>query len=237
MSARFQTTNWSLVLAARGNETLASRDALTRLCEIYWYPIYAFIRRKGHSAEQARDLTQGYFALLLEKAYLEDVRPEAGRFRSFLFASVSHFLSNERDRAHALKRGGNRALISLDGDTAEGRYRHEPARELTPEKLFERQWALALLDRALDRLGDEEAATGSRARFDQLRPYLTGEEPTAQYSEVAQALGMSEGAVRVAVHRMRGRFGKVLRQEIAHTVNDPADVDEELRFLLTALAG
>lgn len=237
MSARFQTTNWSLVLAARGEETLASRDALTRLCEIYWYPIYAFIRRKGHSAEEARDLTQGYFAALLEKAYLEDVRPEAGRFRSFLFASVSHFLSNERDRAHALKRGGNRALISLDGDTAEGRYRLEPAGELTPEKLFERQWALALLDRALDRLGDEEAATGSTAKFEQLRPYLTGEDTAAPHSEIASALGMSEGAVQVAVHRLRGRFGKVLREEIEHTVNDPEDVDAELRHLLTTLGG
>jgi RNA polymerase sigma-70 factor (ECF subfamily) len=236
VSARFQTTNWSLVLAARGEATEFSRDALTRLCEQYWYPIYAFVRRRGHSAEDARDLTQGYFTRLLEKGYLDDVRPEAGRFRSFLFASVSHFLSNERDRHEAAKRGGGRTPISLDTESAEQRYRIEPADDLTPEKVFEKQWALALLDRALGRLQEEHPAGEASARFQRLRPYLSGEEPSIAHREIAQELGMTEGAVRQAIHRLRKRLGEVLREEIRQTVADADSVDGELRHLLTSLS-
>ena len=235
MSARFQTTNWSLVLAARGEETQFSRDALTRLCEAYWYPIYAFIRKRGHAPEDAQDLTQGYFARLLEKGYLDDVRPDAGRFRSFLFASVSHFLSNERDHARAAKRGGGRAPLRLDTDSAEERYRIEPVDERTPEKVYERQWALALLDRALVRLQEEHVSPESSARFQRLRPYLSGEEPVAAYRELAQELGLREPAVRQSVRRLRKRMGDLLREEIGQTVSDPEDVDDELRHLLSAL--
>ncbi|MFN2386573.1 MAG: RNA polymerase sigma factor [Thermoanaerobaculia bacterium] len=236
MSARSQTTHWSLVLAARGGATESSRDALTRLCELYWYPIYVFVRRRGHSAEDARDLTQGYFARLLEKGYLDDVPPEAARFRSFLFASVSRFLSNARDRAGPARSGGGRTPISLDTESAEQRYRIEPADNLTPEKVFEKQWALALLDRALGRLQEEHPAGQAAARFQRLRPYLSGEEPGAAQREIAEELGMTEGALRQAIDRLRKRFGEVLREEIRQTVAEPDAVDGELRHLLSSLS-
>jgi len=236
VSDRFQTTNWSLVLAARGQESDDSRDALARLCEAYWYPIYAFIRHKGHDAEDACDLTQGYFALLLEKGYLGDVRREAGRFRSFLFASVSHFLSNEHDRARAAKRGGGRVLLSLDAEAAEEKYRFEPVDERTPEKAYERQWALAILARALAQLEEEHASPASADRFRALRPYLTGDEPAAAYRDLAPRLGLTEAAVRQAVRRLRKRYGELLRQEIGATVAASDAVDDELRHLLSALA-
>jgi RNA polymerase sigma factor (sigma-70 family) len=231
---RFQTTNWSLVLAARSGATQHSRDALAALCESYWYPIYAFIRSRGQGAEDARDLTQAYFTQLLDKGYLDDVRQEAGRFRSFLFASICPFLSNERDRAEAAKRGSGRRPLPLELDSAEKKYRIEPVDELTPEKVYERHWALAVLERALARLQDEQSSPEMAARARRLLPYLTGEGP-ASHREVAEELGMSEAAVRQSVHRMRKRFGQFLRQEVGQTVADPAAVDSELRHLLAAL--
>jgi RNA polymerase sigma-70 factor (ECF subfamily) len=235
VSARFQTTNWSLVLAARGQQSADSRDALAWLCEAYWYPIYAFVRHKGHGAEDARDLTQGYFATLLEKGYLDDVQPEAGRFRSFLFASVSHFLANEHDRARTAKRGGGRVLESLDADAAEEKYRFEPVDHLTPEKVYEKQWALATLGRALARLEEEHASADATVRFQALRPYLTGDDTAAAYRDLAPRLGLTEAAVRQAVRRLRKRYGELLRKEIGQTVAEPAAVDDELRHLLSAL--
>ena len=234
MAHRFQTTNWSLVLAARSGATEHSRAALAVLCESYWYPIYAFIRSRGQAPEDSRDLTQAYFTQLLDKGYLDDVRREAGRFRSFLFASVCHFLSNERDRAQAAKRGSGRRPLPLELDSAEKKYRIEPVDDMTPEKVYERHWALAVLERALARLQDEQSGPEMAARARRLLPYLTGEEPSS-HREVAEELGMSEAAVRQAVHRMRKRFGQFLRQEVGQTVADPAAVDSELRHLLAAL--
>lgn len=235
MDGRFQTTHWSLVLAARSGQSPESRVALEELCRAYWFPIYAFIRRQGYPSEDARDLTQGFFALLLERRDLAAVRPELGRFRSFLLASVTHFLSNELDRERARKRAPERPLLSLDAAEAEQRYALEPADTLTPETLFERKWAAAVVARTLGRLQNEWAGEERAPRFRALRGHLGGDEPATPYANVAAALGMTEDAVKVTVHRLRKRFGELLRGEIAETVRDPSDVDDEIRHLLTAL--
>ena len=232
----FATTNWSLVLAAGGAESAAARKALEALCEAYWPPLYAFIRRQGNSPEDAADLTQGYLVQLLEKGVLKDLRPEAGRFRSFLFVSVKHFLANERDRARALKRGGGRVPFSLAMDAAEERYRFEPIDTITPERLFERNWAKTVVERAMTRLEAEIAQTGDLPRFRRLRSYLMG-DTSGSHRDVGEELGMTETAVGVAVHRMRRQFGRHLRDEIGETVADPSDVDPEIRHLLAVLDG
>jgi RNA polymerase sigma-70 factor (ECF subfamily) len=232
---QFATTRWSVVLAAGNDESPGSREALARLCETYWYPLYAFARRWGHTADEAQDLTQGFFARLLEKHYLGDVRPERGRFRSFLLASLKHFLLNERDRVLAQKRGGGHVPVPLEIDTAEGRYRLEPSDTATPETIFERRWALTLLDRVGARLREEYAESDRKELFERLEGFLTGQSATPKYAEVGEALGMTEGAVKVAVHRLRRRFGEVLRDEIADTVADPADIEDEIRYLFKVL--
>ena len=233
---RFLTTDWSLIQHARADDSSEARQAMARLFETYWAPVYGFIRRTGHSAADAEDLAQAYFARFYEKRYAGDFRPEAGRFRTFLRASLHHFLANEWDRQRALKRGGAQKLLSLDSLAAEERYRLEPAHDLTPEALFEREWAVALLTTCLARLRAEEEAAGRPARFDALKPFLTG-DGSSGYAEVARALGLEEGAVRVAVHRLRKRFGAVLREEIERTVDDPSEVDAEIRWLLAVVSG
>lgn len=228
------STDWSLIRHARADDSSEARDAMSRLFSIYWGPVYGLIRRSGHSPADAEDLAQGYFTRFYEKRYAADFRPEAGRFRTFLRVSLSHFLANEWDRETTLKRGGARKPLSLDSATAEEGYRREPGHGLTPEALFEREWAAALLSACLTRLREAESAAGRPERFDALKPFLVGEGP-AGYSEVARELGLAEPAIRVAVHRLRKRFGSVLREEIARTVVDPADVDAEIRWLLTAM--
>jgi RNA polymerase sigma factor (sigma-70 family) len=232
---RWVTTSWTQVLAARDAPTEASCLALEQLCQVYWYPLYVFVRRQGIDAEDARDVTQAYFAQLLEKGYLEDCDPERGRFRVFLMTSVRNFLSKEREKSRTWKRGGRTEIVPLDVDP-EGRYREEPADRLTPEAVFERRWALTLLERVLARLRQEHAAAGRAREFERLKPFLTGDEPQAPYREVARDLGISEAAVKTAVHRLRQRFGVALREAIAETVADPADVDDEVRHLLGVLA-
>ena len=232
----FETTDWSLIRHARADDSSEARQAMSRLFETYWAPVYAFIRRAGQPPADAEDLAQAYFARFYEKRFAEDFRPEAGRFRTFLRASLQHFLANEWDRKHALKRGGANRIVSLDSSAAEERYRAEPAHELTPEALFEREWAAALLSTCLARLRQEEEAAGRPARFDALKPFLVGDDASG-YAAVARDLGLAEAAVRVAVHRLRKRFGSVLREEIARTVTDPADVDDEIRWLLAAVSG
>jgi RNA polymerase sigma factor (sigma-70 family) len=237
LDARLETTNWSVVLAAGRSDSPQARLALGVLCETYWYPVYAFLRRQGCAAEDARDLAQGYFLHLLEKDSLRGIRPEAGRFRSFLLVSVRNFLSNALDRERALKRGGGATPIPLETSTAEERYRDEPADAgLPPDRLYERQWALTVLAQALAALRREFAASGDAARFDVLRPYLTGEESALPYREAAAQLKLSESAVKVAVHRLRRRFGDALRAVVARTLADPGDVDDEIRAMLVALA-
>ena len=231
---RFATTRWSLVLDARDGKSHDSNKALAELCESYWFPLYAFVRRQGHDADDAADLTQAYFAKLLEKDYLQDVRPEAGRFRSFLLASLKHFLYNEWDRQKAQKRGGHVQKISLDAQLAENRYGIEPVEHLTPEDLYEQHWALIVLDRTLLKLA-EETPESKRFRFEKLRPFLIGEQTDITYRQLAEELGMSESGIKVAVHRLRRRFGTALRQEIGHTVAHPEEVDDEIRHLLECL--
>jgi RNA polymerase sigma factor (sigma-70 family) len=235
-SGRFATTRWSLVLAAGHQTDERSSEALASLCEMYWYAVYAFIRRQGYRPEDGADLTQAFFLRVLEKNYFQDADPARGRFRAFLCASIRHFLSNERDRARALKRGGAHPLISLDVETAEGRYELQPRDDLTPEKLFDRHWALTLLERVLTRLREDHVSAGKAELFDHLKGFLTGDSAAVPYADVAKALGMTEGAVKVAVHRLRRHFRDTLVQEIAETVSDPADIDAEIEYLLKAVS-
>ena len=235
-AGRFATTRWSVVLAAGQKSNARSAEALASLCEMYWYPVYAFIRRQGYHADEGADLTQEFFTRVIEKNYLHDVDQSRGRFRSFLCASIRHFLSNERDRARTLRRGGNQPVISLDVQTADERYHLEPRDYLTPEKLFDRRWALTLLERVLVRLRDEHSSVGKAELFDQLKGFLTGDAEAVPYRDVAKTLEMTEGAVRVAVHRLRREFRDMLIQEIAETVSDPADINAEIEYLLKAVS-
>lgn len=232
----FAATRWTVVLTAgRGSSPQAGR-ALEELCRTYWYPLYAYVRGRGHSPHEAEDLTQEFFARLLAKDYLADVDREKGKFRSFLLASLKHFLANEWDRARAAKRGGGRPHLSLDTQMAETRYRSEPANDLIPEKLLDRQWALALLDQVLARLQAEFVADGKKKQFDELKLLLTEGKGATSYAEVAARLGTTEGAAKVAVHRLRRRYRELLREEISHTVAAPAEIEEEIRHLFAAFA-
>jgi RNA polymerase sigma-70 factor (ECF subfamily) len=231
----FSATHWSIVLAAGQGDLAGATAALERLCHLYWYPIYAFVRRRGAGQHEAEDLTQAFFAFLLEKESLKKVDRTKGKFRTFLLAALTNFLANEWDKRQTLKRGGQRAIVSLD-ETAEGLYLREPVESLTPEKLFERRWASALIEQVLARLKQEYGAGGKADLFAKLEPALTGETAAGVYAEWAAALGMSEGAVKVALHRLRRRFGEVLRSEIAHTVSSPEEIDDEIRQLFAAIA-
>ena len=239
--AQFHTTHWSVVIAGGRKGSPQAREALATLCETYWYPLYAFVRRQGYSAPDAQDLTQEFFARLLEKNYLATVGREKGKFRSFLLAALKHFLANERDRARAQKRGGGPgapglvSLEALDFEAAESRYRVEPAHDMTAQRVFERRWALTLLDRVLGRLQTEYAAGGKAELFERLKDCLTAPELAGRYAELADKLGMTEGAVKVAAHRLRRRYRAMLRQEIAQTVADPKDVEDEIRQLFAAV--
>lgn len=233
--AHFATTRWSLVLAAGADGSSAAHEALGALCETYWYPLYAFLRSRGSSVEDAQDLTQAFFARVLEKRVLLQADPARGRFRSFLLTSLKNFAANERDRDIAKKRGGGVPVVSLEFERAEGRFQMEPANNETPERMFDRRWALALLDRVLSRLKAETVPGGREAQFDRLKTYLTGDQPQLSYAQTAGDLGMSEGAVKVAVHRLRRHFRDVLRDEVAQTVSSPEEVEDELRHLWSAV--
>jgi RNA polymerase sigma-70 factor (ECF subfamily) len=232
---RFATTEWSLVLSAADRSSPRAQQALAELCSAYWYPLYAFVRRRGQSAAEAEDLTQGFFLALVEKEFLAATGPEKGRFRTFLLLCLKRYLANEWDRDRAQKRGGGRPLISINRDEAESRYQAEPADAATPERIFERRWALALLDQVLAQLEDEYRQSGKALLFAKLKVYLVADEPAARYADVAANLGLSEGAVKVAVHRLRRRYGELLRAEVARTLERPADVKEEIQALFAAL--
>jgi RNA polymerase sigma-70 factor (ECF subfamily) len=233
---RFATTHWSLVVSAGGSHSSEAARALAVLCESYWFPLYAFVRRSGYSAEDAQDLTQEFFVRLLAKNYLAVADQKRGRFRSFLLGAMKHFLANQRRRQRTRKRGGNRPVLSLDFRSGENRYGlSEPADNLTPERLYEKRWALALLDLVLGRLREESRQSGKLERFDLLKQFLAGGTAKPAYHQVAEELGMSEGAVKVAVHRLRRRYRKLLKQEIARTVVDPETLEDELAELLAAL--
>jgi RNA polymerase sigma-70 factor (ECF subfamily) len=234
-AGRFATTHWSIVLAARDPVQPQSREALSELCMIYWYPLYAFVRRRGQAPEEAQDLTQAFFLRLLEKDYLRVVDRAKGRFRSFLLAAFEHFLHNEYDRARARKRGGGRQPLSLDFTSAEDRYAVEPAHTETPDKLFERRWALTLLYCVLARLEQEWKDAGKEKIFERLRPCLLEEPQSLPYAAIGEELHMSPAAVKMVVHRLRKRYRALLREEIARTVEDPEQVDDEIAGLFAAL--
>lgn len=235
-NASFQTTHWSAVLTARGDDATAAHAALSSLCQTYWYPLYAFIRRRGNPPEEAADLTQAFFARLLEKDYLGDLTPGMGRFRSFLLASLKHFLANEWDKAQAQKRGGGKAVIPLDDAAAESRFRLEPADHVTPETIFERKWACTVLEQVLGRLREEFVSSERAELFDELKVFLSADQASVAYAEIGLRTGLKESTVKVAVHRMRRRFGELLRAQIANTVADPTEVEDEVRHLIAVLS-
>ena len=214
-----------------------ARDALEGLCRDYWYPLYAFVRRKGHDPENAQDLVQGLFADLLERESFQGLGPARGRFRSFLMASCSHYLSKYHERERAQKRGGGRAPISIDAHDAESRFGGEPAHDQTAERLFERRWALTVLDRVLAILDAEMGRSDKQALYAELRPSLLGHEGARSYLAIANALDLTEGAVKMAASRLRSRYRSILREQIGRTVADPAEIDDEIRELLGSLAG
>ena len=228
----FLTTRWSIVLAAQDGR---SGDAMERLCRSYWYPLYAYVRRAGNSPEDAQDLTQEFFARLLAKSWLDEVKQERGRFRSWLLAAMRHFLANEWHRSRTQKRGGGAVVFALDSEDAERRYHDEPSPDAAPDVLYDRRWALTLIDTVLERLGAEFSAAGKAPLFAELRGTLTG--GARPYAEIGTVLGTSEGAVKIAVVRLRERFRELLRAEIAETVATPGETDAEMRHLLDALAG
>ena len=233
--AIFATTHWSVVLAAAKEETPEAAAALERLCRTYWYPLYAYVRREGYNPADAQDLTQEFFARLLARNSLAQVAPEKGKFRSFLLAAMRHFLSDQRDRARAAKRGGGQEVLSLDAQEAEERYRLEPVDRLDAEKIYERRWAMTLLEQALFRLRDESAAAGKAELFERLRRFVAGDSD-ATWGEAAAELGLSEGAMKIAVHRLRARYRALLRDEIAHTVADPTEIEAEVRYLMRVIS-
>ena len=231
---QFNTTHWSVVLAARG-ESADAQEALEKLCRVYWYPLYAFVRRQGRSPEDAEDLIQGFFARLLQRKDLETVQRERGRFRSYLLVSLKHFLINEQYRARTEKRGGGRPLIALDEVLAEKKFAQEPVDKSTPEKIFERRWAVALLDKVLERLREEYEATGRLRLFESLRWFLSDEPAEQSQAQIGAELGLSTGAVKQAVRRLRQRYRELLHEEVANTVATAADIDDEVRHLVAVL--
>lgn len=232
----FITTHWSVVLAAGDSASPQADAALEALCRAYWYPIYVYVRRKGHGPDDAQDLTQAFFAALLEKRLLRIADPAKGRFRSFLLGVLDHFLAREWTKAHRQKRGGGRAILSLDEADPEARFRTEPAHDETPERAYDRQWALTLLESTLARLEAECRQAGKTDLFEVAKGLLSGEKAAGSYRDLGARLGLSEGAVKVAVHRLRQRYAELLRAEIAQTVRSPAEVEDELRHLFQALA-
>jgi RNA polymerase sigma-70 factor (ECF subfamily) len=232
----FATTHWTVVLAAGRRSTPQSARALEELCRAYWFPLYAYVRRRGHSKEDAEDLTQAFFARFLEQNYLEGLSAERGRFRAFLLAALKHFLANEWDRSQRQKRGGQIPHLSLDWQTADTQFQIADPAEPSPDQAFDREWAVALLGKVIERLSAECEADGRGRQFVELKVFLTAGKGAVSHADAAQALGLSAGAARVAVHRLRKRYRQLLRDEIAQTLADPAQVDEEMQALFGAFS-
>jgi len=237
MKLDFRSTRWSVVLLSAQSKTPGSQAALAALCGLYWFPLYSFVRRRGYNPEDAQDLTQGFFLHLLGDKALSQVDPLKGKFRSFLLASIQNYLSKETDRARCLKRGGRAEFVSLDADNVEARYRLEPTDFLTAEKIFDARWALTLLDEAMSLLSAEYAAEGKMATLEALKPFIQpiDSETLPSYEQVADQLGVSVGAVKMLIHRLRKRYTTLLRTEVARTVSDPGEIDEEIHALCDAL--
>jgi RNA polymerase sigma-70 factor (ECF subfamily) len=231
--SQFPTTRWTLVVAAGDPQRKEARSALVDLCENYWYPLYAYLRRRGYPADQAQDLTQDFFMRVLEGRYLDRADPEKGRFRSFLLTSLKFFVADEKDREHAHKRGGG-MVVPLEFSSGEERYQREPAHNETPERIFERRWALSMLDRVVERVRNEFVQHGRPEHFERLKMFLLGQSD-APYAALAREMNTSEGALKVAIHRLRKRYRELFRQEIADTVADPTEVESEPRYLAAVL--
>jgi RNA polymerase sigma factor (sigma-70 family) len=236
-AAAFGTTHWSVVLAAGSSDSPQAADALERLCRTYWYPLYAYVRRRGYGHEDAQDLIQAFLLQLLDRQSFARVDRSKGRFRSFVLGGLNHFLADQRDRANAQKRGGGHSILSLDAQAAGQRYRLEPVDDRSPDRLFERSWAMALLDSVLARLEQEFREAGKAELFERLRVFLVAGTAPETYAEVATETGMTAEAVRKAVHRLRHRYYELFRKEIAGTVADPSEVEEEMRYLCDVIAG
>jgi RNA polymerase sigma factor (sigma-70 family) len=236
-AGQFHTTRWTLVMASAHDQSQSGRAAMAALCQIYWYPLYAFARRRGHSPHDAQDLTQGFFLHVLEHRALSQVDRLKGKFRSFLLACFQNYLSVEAQRAHALKRGGQCQVVSLDLETAENRYRLEPADYLTAEKIFEARWALTLLEHAMTILRQEYVARGKQSVFDALKVFvgIMESKPEGSYEEAGKALSIGVGTVKTLIHRLRKRYLAVVREEVARTVSNPAEIEGEIRALCDAL--
>ena len=236
-SEAFPLTHWSAVFAAGKEGTARAEAALAEFCSAYWYPLYAFARRKGHQPADAQDLTQGFFAYLIDAQLVAKANPDKGRFRSFLLGCFINFMASEKERAQTLKRGGGLLAVPLDSQQAEARLAQEPSPDASPERLFERHWALAVLEAALAHLEAEFEKSGRAALFQQLQPFLQGDASGPSYAEVAQQLGTTEGTIKVTVHRLRQRYRDLLRTVVSQTVNSPIEVDAELAHLMAALRG
>ena len=236
MAARFPTTRWSRVIRACDPAGPGASAALEDLCRDYWFPLYAFVRRHGLSPDEAEDIVQGFLADLIERGDMASIDQSKGRFRSFLRAACEHYLANSRDHDRAAKRGGGLTIVSINRLDAESRYDREPTHELTAERLFERQWALTLLGRVLERLEGESAEAGKTELFARLRPILQGESLSSTFCHVGAELGMSDGAVRIAAHRLRARYRELLREEVGRTTDEPTAIDSEIGDLIAALA-
>lgn len=232
---KFATTHWSLILAAGHRSSLDSDDALESLCRTYWYPLYVYAQRRVSDVQQAQDLTQAFFARVLEKNFFETADPQRGRFRAFLLTAFKRFLVNEWEKDRAAKRGGGKKILSFNFDSGESQYTLEPADHLTPERRYEQQWALTMLEHVVAKLRDEFVATGKEAQFNHLKVFITGPSQTDSYAAAAMTLGISEGAAKVAAHRMRQRYRELLRAEIAQTVTELSEVDDEIRNLFDVL--
>lgn len=235
-SAWFVTTHWSVVLSARDKDSPQSVEALEKLCRTYWYPLYAFVRRQGQAPSDAQDLTQEFFARLLQKDYLQAAARDKGRFRTFLLVAMKRFLANEWDKVRAQKRGGGKIHLSLDTEMAEQRYSIEPTEGVNPDKVFERRWALTLLERTMTRLREEFIGAGKSQEFERLKSFLTASHHGISYADIAADLGINEGAARVAVHRLRKRYREIFRDEIARTVSRPQEIDAEVQYLMSVLS-
>ena len=236
MDRKFETTRWSVVQAAADSHHPAYREALAELCQTYWPAVYAYVRQRGHDLDDAQELTQGYFAQLLGKKSLKAEDPDRGRFRSFVLASVKHYMANEWHRAQRMKRGGDATTLQLDFDSAESMLGQQGIQRLTPEGIFDRRWAISLLRRTMERLEAEMIQAGKGERFRRLKPFLVDDADGTPYTELARELESSEGAVKATVHRLRRKFGRLLREEVSQTLTDPALLDREMAHLASVLS-